>query len=58
MSITNAYEMDTDQNGEIALTKKNVDFINGILKIDSSYCDSWNPEVETSSATQSQRSFM
>ena len=25
------HEMDTDQKGEIALTKKNVDFINGIL---------------------------
>ena len=44
------YEMDTDQKGEIALTKKNVDFINGILKTDSSYRDSWNPEVKTSSA--------
>ena len=50
ITATSVYEMDTDQNGEIALTRKNVDFINGILKIDSSYRDSWNPEVETSSA--------
>ena len=47
------YEFDTDQNGFPTFTKKNIDFLNGILRYDSNYStssDKNNPEYQSSYA--------
>lgn len=44
------YVLDMDENGFPAFTEKNIAFINGIIKIDSGYRDSFDESCESSSA--------
>ena len=53
VKTSSTYEFDTDQNGFPTFTKKNIEFLNGILRYDSSYStssDKNNPEYQNSYA--------
>lgn len=50
MEYKNPYVLDLDENRMVKLTKKNVDFIRGILKIDSSYRREMDVLDDTSAA--------
>lgn len=47
INIKGTYEMDLDKNGFVALTEKNVQFINGVLSLDSSYRKAFRAEKDS-----------